>query len=170
LSFFDVGGQKPDRAKWEQVLSEHDFSAIIYFVATDEFDVDDEEKEFDRTKMEISRFIFSEIVNSNIIQEDVPVVLFLNRSDLFEERLKDPAGFKAFQDTFPEYEGKNEKAQGLEYIKDHFMAVVKDHPKTNPIKNHVTCALDRESLVMVWRTVREFLLKQALIDIGLLNY
>jgi len=169
FEFFDVGGQKPERAKWEQVLSEHSFAAIIYFVATDEFDVDDEEKEFDRTKMEISRFIFSEIVNSNILPEDVPVILFLNRDDLFEERLKDPAGFKAFQETFPEYEGTDDKMEGLEYIKELFMAVVKDHPKTNPIKCHNTCALDRDSLVVVWRTVREFLLKQALTDIGLFN-
>jgi len=168
FEFFDVGGQKPERAKWEGVLQEHNFAALIYFVAADEFDVDDEEKDFDRTKMEISRFIFSEIVNSNIVHEDVPVILFLNREDLFIQRLADPAGFRAFQETFPEYEGPNDKQKALEYIRNFFLAVVKDRNKpANPIKCHYTCALDRDSLVVVWRTVREFLLTQALQDIGL---
>jgi len=168
FEFFDVGGQKPERAKWEGVLQEHNFAALIYFVAADEFDVDDEEKDFDRTKMEISRFIFSEIVNSNIVPEDVPVILFLNREDLFEQRMMDPLGYTAFKETFPEYEGPQDKQKGLEYIRNFFLAVVKDRNKpTNPIKCHYTCALDRDSLVMVWRTVREFLLTQALHDIGL---
>jgi len=165
LNFFDVGGQKPERSKWEQVLQEHKFAAIIYFVASDEFDVDDEEKEFESTKMEISRFIFSEIVNSDVIQVDVPVVLFLNREDLFEERMKDPSGLKAFKDTFPEYKGTASKDEGLSYVKDFFLSVVKD--TKNPIKHHNTCALDRESMVVVWHTVREFLLRRALQDIGL---
>jgi len=149
--FFDVGGQKPERAKWEYVFKENKFATIIYFVAADEFDVENEDKDNDRTKMEISRFIFSELVNSNVINEEVPVVLFLNRTDLFELRMNHPEGFKAFKDTFPDYAGSQNKLKGLEYIRDLFLSVT--DRKAN-IKHHFTCALDRDSLVVVWRTVR----------------
>jgi len=168
FEFFDIGGQKPERAKWEQILAEHDFSSVLYFIAADEFDVEDEEKEFQRTKMEISRFIFSEIVNSNIVAADVPIILFLNRRDLFEERMKDPEGYKQFQATFPNYSGGPEAKTGLDFIRDMFTETIRDPDHANPIKAHYTCALDTESMVVVWRSVREYLLKQALVETGLL--
>jgi len=168
FEFFDIGGQKPERAKWEQILAEHDFSSVLYFIAADEFDVEDEEKEFQRTKMEISRFIFSEIVNSNIVNADVPIILFLNRRDLFEQRIQDPEGYKQFQAIFPNYSGGQEAKGGLEFIRDLFLETIRDPDHANPIKSHYTCALDTESMVVVWRSVREYLLKQALKDTGLL--
>jgi len=169
FEFFDIGGQKPERAKWEQVLGDNKFAAILYFVAADEFDVGDEEKEYDRTKLEISSFIFSEIVNSNIIEADVPIILFLNRRDLLEERLKDDMAWASFGKRFPKYEGTRDARQILDYIRDMFMTLVKDMSTANPIKHHYTCALDTESLVMLWRVVREYLLKLALRDIGVLG-
>jgi len=169
FEFFDIGGQKPERAKWEQILNENEFAAILYFVAADEFDVDDEEKEYERTKLEISKFIFSEMVNSNIIQEDVPVILFLNREDLFEKRLADPEGFQSFKKHFPDFTGTVDKTQGLDFIRSQFLATIRDPEQSNPIRCHYTCALDTESMVVVWRCVREYLLKQALVDIGLLT-
>jgi len=164
FEFFDVGGQKPERAKWEYVFNENKFATIIYFVAVDEFDVENEDKDTDRTKMEISRFIFSELVNSNVIQEEVPVVLFLNRTDLFEGRMKHPEGFQSFQETFPNYSGGQNKTKGLEYLRDLFLSVT--NRKTN-IKYHFTCTLDRDSLVVVWRTVKESLLNETLNTLGL---
>jgi guanine nucleotide-binding protein subunit alpha len=105
FEFFDIGGQKPERAKWEAVINEHSFSSVIYFVASDEFDVEDEDKEFQRTKMEISRFVFSEVVNSNMLAKDIPIILFVNREDLFRQRFNDPVGLQQFQTTFPNYTG-----------------------------------------------------------------
>jgi len=167
FEFFDIGGQKPERAKWEQILGEHEFTSIIYFIASDEFDVEDEEKEFKRTKMEISRFIFSEIVNSNIVKSDVPIILFLNRRDIFEERIKDPEGYKQFQATFPNFSGGQDVKSGLDFIRDMFTETIRDPENSNPIKAHYTCALDTESLVVVWRSVREYVLKQVLETLGL---
>jgi len=161
--FFDVGGQKPERAKWEYVFTENKFATIIYFIAADEFDVGNEDAEvFDRTKMEISRFIFSELVNSDMISEGCQIVLFLNRTDLFEIRMNDPDGFQAFQNTFPDYSGGMNKTEGLEYIKDLFLSVTK-----KGIKYHYTNALDRESLVVVWRTVKQSLLNETFKDLGI---
>jgi len=162
--FFDVGGQKPERAKWEFVFSENKFATVIYFVAADEFDVDNyEDKDSDRTKMEVSRFIFSELVNSNVIHEHCPIVLFLNRTDLFEMRMNDPEGFQAFRDTFPNYSGGQNMEKGLEYMRDLFLSVTE---KKGNIKHHYTCALDKESLVVVWRTVKESVLNETFSVLG----
>jgi len=113
--------------------------------------------------MEISRFIFSELVNSNVISEDVPIVLFLNRTDLFEIRMNHAEGFKTFRETFPDYSGGQNKTKGLEYLRDLFLAVT--DRKAN-IKHHFTCALHQESLVVVWRTVKASLLNETLTDLG----
>jgi len=168
FEFYDVGGQKPERAKWETVISENTFSTLLYFVACDEFDVRDDEKDFDKTKMEISRLIFNEIVNSNVVGDNIPIILFLNREDIFEQRIKTEKGFASFKDTFPEYDGPNDKVKGMEYIRSFFCAVVKENSRKAPIKCHYTCALDRDGLVVVWRTIREFLLKEALKSMNLL--
>jgi len=168
FEFYDIGGQKPERAKWEQILGEHDFSSVLYFIAADEFDVEDEEKEFQKTKMEISRFIFSEIVNSNIVKAEVPIILFLNRRDLFEERIKDAEGYKQFQAVFPNYSGSQDVKAALEFLRDIFLETIKYPDHTNPIKTHYTCALDTEGMLVVWRSVREYLLKIALNEAGLL--
>jgi GTPase SAR1 family protein len=165
FEFFDIGGQKPERAKWESVINEHKFSSVIYFVASDEFDVEDEDREFQRTKMEISRFVFSEIVNSNMLDADVPIILFVNRQDLFTQRFNDDHGYQQFQAIFPNYTGGRDAQAGLAYVKDLFLATVND-PQNCNIKTHYTCALDTESMVVVWRSVREFLLKKALTEMG----
>eukprot|EP01124_Arcella_intermedia_P019343 TRINITY_DN26656_c0_g1_i1.p1 TRINITY_DN26656_c0_g1~~TRINITY_DN26656_c0_g1_i1.p1 ORF type:complete len:347 (+),score=69.49 TRINITY_DN26656_c0_g1_i1:577-1617(+) len=167
FEFMDVGGQKPERIKWEQLFKEHSFSSIIYFVAADEFDVEDEEKEFDRTKMEISRFIFREILTFDSIPSDIPIILFLNREDLFEARIKDPAGFKAFKTTFPDYKGNNTKEQGLAFIKEMFLPNAKDKATTHPLVCHYTCALDRNGLFVIWKTVQQLILQRMLTVIGL---
>jgi len=165
FEFFDIGGQKPERAKWEVVLNEHSFASVIYFVASDEFDVEDEDKEYQRTKLEISRLVFSEIVNSNMIANDVPIILFINRKDLFTDRFKAEEGYKQFLATFPDYAGGNDEVAGLEFIRDLFLRSINDPSQSN-IKHHFTCALDTESMVVVWRSVREKLLKNALSEIG----
>jgi GTPase SAR1 family protein len=133
FEFFDIGGQKPERAKWESVINEHKFSSVIYFVASDEFDVEDEDREFQRTKMEISRFVFSEIVNSNMLDADVPIILFVNRQDLFTQRFNDDHGYQQFQAIFPNYTGGRDAQAGLAYVKDLFLATVND-PQNCPRK------------------------------------
>jgi len=166
FEFYDVGGQKPERAKWEAVISENKFSAIIYFVATDEFDVKDDEKDFDRSKMEISRFIFKELIQSTI-GENLPIILFLNRIDLLERRLLTPQGYTSFKESFPEYMGSNDKNKALEFIKSYYFAVLNEYKPGAPIKCHYTCALDRDGMVVVWKIIRDFLVEQALKDLGL---
>uniref|UniRef100_A0A6B2L9E8 Uncharacterized protein n=1 Tax=Arcella intermedia TaxID=1963864 RepID=A0A6B2L9E8_9EUKA len=158
FEFHDVGGQRPDRAKWEAVLKENVFAAVIYFVAADEYGVESEDKE--GLKLEISRGLFAQLRES--IPQDQPIVLFMNRMDLFEKRIADQKGFGTFQKIFPDFKGEQKKDKTSEYVKEWFLSDVKG---TN-VKHHYTCAMDRESLVIVWRIVKESFLNGTFKELG----
>jgi len=166
FEFHDVGGQRPERAKWELVLKDNNYSAILYFVALDEFDTHSIiEKEYNDTKMEISRHIWNELVNSEGIPKSTLVFLFLNRRDLFDARIKTDAGFNAFKNTFPKYKGGNESTECMEVIKSLFMEVVKEDVKKPGC--HFTCNLDSTAMEAVWNSLYSEVLKQALAESGL---
>jgi len=79
----DVGGQKPERQKWLDVIKEH-VDCMIYFVALNEFNMEaTEEKK--KTKMEISLEVFQEVMNAEETQK-VCSLLFLNKLDLFKKK------------------------------------------------------------------------------------
>jgi len=162
FEFFDVGGQRPERSKWEFVFRENRFNAIIYFVASDEFDVDNEDGDNDRTKLEISRYIFAELVNSEMLDPQIPVVLFLNRSDLFQSRILNSEGYASFQNIFPDYNGGQDSGKAMNYLKEYFLSVSENNMK---ITSYVTCALDRNSLVVVWQTVRKSIMDKTINEI-----
>jgi len=162
FEFFDVGGQKPERTKWEKVLQSHKFSCIIYFVACDEWDVKDEEREFDCTKLEMSKIIFNEVIEDPSIPKSVPIILFLNRNDLFSARIKNEEGFASFQKTFPDYAGGQNADQAMEYISKKFMGGI----KRDSMKHYVTNALDRDSMNPIFNAVKTYILSSALVITG----
>jgi len=153
FEFFDVGGQKPERSKWEKVLQSHKFSCILYFVACDEWDVPDEEREFECSKLEMSKIIFNEVTDDQTIDKSVPIILFLNRSDLFESRLKTESGFASFKNTFADYKGGQNSEDAMEYIRNKFMSGV----KRDSMKHHITNALDKKSMTPVFNAVKEYI-------------
>jgi len=166
FEFFDVGGQKPERAKWEKLLQSQQFTCVLYFLASDEWDVIDEESEFNHcTKMEMSRIIFREVLSSKDIKEDVSIILFLNRSDLFSARIKHKESFESFQTTFPEYSGEQDPEEAMNYLRKKFM---EDAPKRKEhIKYYVTNALDKDSMEPIWRAVKQHVIQRAVRDIGI---
>jgi len=162
FEFFDVGGQKPERSKWEKVLQSHEFSCILYFVACDEWDVKDEEREFEYSKLHMSKIIFNEVTEDPNIPKSVPVILFLNRSDLFEARIKSDEGFESFQKSYPEYTGSQNVEQAMEEIRKKFLTGI----KRESVKYYVTNALDGDSMNPVFNAVKSYILTSALETTG----
>jgi len=158
FEFYDVGGQKPEREKWGKILSTVDLKAIIYFVASDEWDVIDaiEDRDFSQTKLQISRAIFRELVGSDIVPKNLPVTVFLNRFDMFSERINSDAGMKSFRETFENYKGadKNPK-EAINCVIDFFKDGISDKHMQRVNKFHCTTALDRNAMVPIWNAVRE---------------
>uniref|UniRef100_A0A6B2LPU2 Uncharacterized protein n=1 Tax=Arcella intermedia TaxID=1963864 RepID=A0A6B2LPU2_9EUKA len=134
---------KPESSTWKSLIEEEqNLTAIIYFVATDEYDVIDEGT--GECKIEMSRSKLKEIVCSGVINEKTRIVVFLNRKDLFQERMKDPNGFEAFKQRFPEYRGGPDEVEGLDFLRDWFKSVT-----DRRINVHYTSAFDNERYMKV---------------------
>jgi len=146
----DVGGQKPERCKWELVLSKDPINAIIYFVSLDQYNILTTE-EPGKTKMDISLQIFGELLQSDQIKQQIPIILFFNKTDLLESKLSDSENSEQFQKIFPSYTGDLESA--FDCVKQKFLQQIPDSnaPKVHP---HYICALNTTLMKNVFSTVR----------------
>jgi guanine nucleotide-binding protein G(i) subunit alpha len=80
----DVGGQRSERRKWIHCFQ--DVTAVIFFVAMSEYNqflIEDASV----NRMHESIALFDEIVNSRWFEKS-SIILFLNKSDLFKEKIQ----------------------------------------------------------------------------------
>ncbi|KAI5633574.1 g-protein alpha subunit domain-containing protein [Phthorimaea operculella] len=95
FKLFDVGGQRSERKKWIHCFE--DVTAIIFCVAMSEYDQVLHEDET-TNRMQESLKLFDSICNNKWFT-DTSIILFLNKKDLFEEKIrKSPLTI-----CFPEY-------------------------------------------------------------------
>ena len=81
---FDVGGQRNERKKWIHCFD--GVNAIIFVAAISEYDQAlFEDRETNRMTEALN--LFAEIANSRWFT-DTAIILFLNKKDLFEEKIK----------------------------------------------------------------------------------
>jgi hypothetical protein len=104
-----VGGQRSERKKWIHCFE--DVTAIIFFVALSEYDqvLYEDEK---TNRMHESLRLFESVCN-NCWFVHTAFILFLNKKDLFEEKIKR----RPLTICFPEYKGRNEFKAAAEYIR-----------------------------------------------------
>jgi len=166
FEFHDVGGQRPERAKWESVMEEHSFLSILFFVSVDEFDtLAAEEKDDERTKLELAKKTFVDFVKSKSLEKHCPIILFLNRKDMLETRIGSKKGFKAFQKTFEDYKGESDLQSCLDFLEKEITEDL-DKDERNMLTIHHTCALDGEAMQVVWNSVREGILRATFAKTG----
>uniref|UniRef100_A0A8P0SE84 G protein subunit alpha o1 n=1 Tax=Canis lupus familiaris TaxID=9615 RepID=A0A8P0SE84_CANLF len=94
---FDVGGQRSERKKWIHCFE--DVTAIIFCVALSGYDQVLHEDET-TNRMHESLKLFDSICNNKWFT-DTSVILFLNKKDIFEEKIKK----SPLTICFPEYTG-----------------------------------------------------------------
>jgi len=148
-----------------QIIREKNFAAVLFFVAADEYCTISSEDPT-RTKMVISRKIFAEICNNDFIGEATPVILFLNRKDLFHNRIVNDTHWEIFRKAFPEYNGRRQDDEALEFLGQTFLKVLDSNQKKRIVNIHYTCALDTKAMSVVWSTVREAVLRELLTKVG----
>ena len=102
------------------------------------------------------------MVNHNLFA-DSPWILFLNKKDIFAEKIKTTDLSK----TFPEYKGGQNYDQAVEFIKGLYMTQIKNR-SPNDVYTHVTCALDTEQVKVVFDSVTEFVFKESARRAGVL--
>merc|ERR1712154_565984 len=98
-----MGGQKCERAKWIHCF---DNVTAALFVAANV------------NAMSEALQLWSEILNSRWFRPTA-MILFLNKCDLFREKLAK----KQLRDCFEDYEGDNSYADAVEFVKRRFLQV-----------------------------------------------
>jgi len=159
----DVGGQKPERVKWESIITaKESVNAVIFFGALDEFNMASSE-EAGKTKMEISIQVFHEVLTSEAItsRPSVTLLLFLNKIDLLTAKLRNEEDKKVFQGMFPNWDGIGIES-ACECIRDKFLLQVGDIQ----IFAHFTCALDTGLMQTVFNHVRHTIFDNRLSSSG----
>jgi len=173
----DVGGQTPERKKWTQIVQEG-VTSIIYFAALDEYNMESSE-EPGKTKMEVSMKVFSEIMNHEDENFKCCNILFLNKSDLFRDKINSVKGYTEFEEKFTdfkEYEENNYESDAelsdeenrysacLKYIEDKFKLLV---PEGRELVVSVTCAIDTDKISIVFNAMKEFILVERMKGSGI---
>ncbi|MFT7800731.1 guanine nucleotide-binding protein G(i) subunit alpha-2 [Arapaima gigas] len=136
FKMFDVGGQRSERKKWIHCFE--GVTAIIFCVALSAYDLvlaEDEEM----NRMHESMKLFDSICNNKWFTE-TSIILFLNKKDLFEEKItRSPLTI-----CFPEYTGANKYDEAASYIQTKFEDLNKKKD-TKEIYTHFTCATDTKN-------------------------
>jgi len=154
----DVGGQRNERKKWLHCFD--DVNSVIFVVALSEYDQSLFEEESTNRMVEAIT-IFQDICNKHFI--DTPIMLFLNKRDLFEQKIR----AKSINNIpeFSDYSGRpNDFDDGVQYFIHKFTSVNRN--KKKDIFFHVTCATDTGNIQFVFNSCKEIILKQNLADNG----
>ncbi|ORX66399.1 guanine nucleotide binding protein, alpha subunit [Basidiobolus meristosporus CBS 931.73] len=145
----DVGGQRSERKKWIHCFE--NVTAILFLVAISEYDQTlDEDHSVNRVHEALT--LFDSICNSGWFKK-TSIILFLNKIDLFKEKL-----------VSSPLRGSN-YASACEYITKRFTALVQAANKQ--VYSHLTCATDTEQVKFVMAAVRDILVQKNLEECGL---
>ncbi|KAJ6251746.1 guanine nucleotide-binding protein g(o) subunit alpha [Anaeramoeba flamelloides] len=152
---FDVGGQRNERKKWIHCFQ--DVTALIFCVSMSEYDQTLYEDE-NQKRMTESLQLFEEICNAHWF-ENSSMILFLNKKDLFEQKIQKID----LNVCFPEYSGGLNYNTGSEYIKNQFLDLNKNCEKK--IYPHFTCATDTSNIKRVFEGVKDTVLSDLMHDV-----
>ncbi|KAJ3043015.1 guanine nucleotide-binding protein subunit alpha [Rhizophlyctis rosea] len=154
---FDVGGQRSERKKWIHCFE--NVTAIVFLVAISEYDqvlVEDETV----NRMQEALTLFDSICNSRWFVK-TSIILFLNKIDLFKEKLpRSP-----MQKYFPDYIGRDYDS-ACEYILNRF--VILNQSDQKQIYTHFTCATDTTQIKFVMAAVNDIIIQTNLRECGLM--
>ncbi|KAH6871286.1 heterotrimeric G protein alpha subunit A [Coprinopsis sp. MPI-PUGE-AT-0042] len=157
IHMFDVGGQRSERKKWIHCFES--VTSIIFCTALSEYDqVLREEKT--QNRMVESLVLFESVINSRWFSR-TSIIFFLNKIDVFKNKLpKVP-----LERYFPEYAGGTDINKAAKYILWKFMQANRARLSVYP---HLTQATDTTNIQLVFTTVKETILQNALKDSGIL--
>ena len=147
----DVGGQRNERRRWIHCFE--DVTAVIFVASLAEYDQQLVEQE-GVNRMEESLRLFDEVCNSPWFAK-TSLILFLNKSDLFREKIK----HVDLSVVFPDYTGGNDHEKAQQYIERRFLALNRD-PGNRHVYRHVTCATDTKNIKFVLDVVKNILLEE----------
>jgi len=112
--------------------------------------------------MDESLEVWEDVLNKEEF-ENATIILFLNKSDLFEDKIERVQ----LSDTFPDYKGNDFQA-AIDFLKHIFLNKSQDTKhQAESLYVHSTCAIDTNVMQVVFETVTEEIFKQRLALAGL---
>ena len=165
FEMYDVGGQRNERKKWIHCFD--DVTAVIFVAALSEYDqVLFEDASTNR--MEEAIQLFQEICNNRYFMQS-SMILFLNKRDLFEEKVKivDIGAMDCYSDFKGVFGSPDYYDVGVEYFLGKFLAVNESEERC--IYHHVTCATDSQNVQVVFNACKDIILRGNLKDSGFMD-
>ncbi|XP_028318318.1 guanine nucleotide-binding protein subunit alpha-11-like isoform X2 [Gouania willdenowi] len=149
----DVGGQRSERRKWIHCFE--NVTSMIFLAAISEYDQVLSENGTDN-RLHESLDLFSTLLSSQWFQ-DTSTILFLNKTDLLEDKItkSDLANY------FPDYTGPKNDAKSA---KKFFLKLYEERHsgRHKPLYSHYTCATDTENITFVFDSVKDTILREIL--------
>lgn len=158
FTFIDVGGQRNERRKW--IHSFDGVTTILFIAAISEYDqflYEDESS----NRMKEAIDVFAQITNSDTFK-NTPVILFLNKIDLFNQKFGNGITPKT---CFPDFPDGLDKEEAAGFIQSKFMETIEN--KTKDVYCHMTTAIDTRNVERVWNSCRGIILSGVLKEAGL---
>lgn len=153
----DVGGQRSERKKWIHCFD--NVNAIIFISSLSEYDQTLREDNY-TNRMHESLKLFDSICNSPWFA-DIHFILFLNKTDLFAEKIKR----SPLTVCFPEYKGQPNYMESVNYIQWKFEQLNRNSQRE--IYCHHTCATDTNNVQFVLDACLDMIIAKNLKSMGL---
>lgn len=163
----DVGGQRNERRKW--IHSFQDVSAVIFMCAISEYD----QKLFEdgeTNRLVEALTLFEAVLNMEWFKRTT-VIVFLNKSDLFEQKYhmdKVPLNSSGCFPDAPEDSTFSTKI-ALTWIGNKFKDISQKVNSNRPLYIHTTCALDSSGMSRVFEASRKTILHNNLVTTGFME-
>jgi len=157
FKMYDVGGQRNERKKWIHCFE--NVTAVLFVAAISEYDQVLYEDE-NTNRMVEALNLFEEICNSRWFRE-TSMILFLNKRDLFGEKIQKVPLSK----YFPDYGGDNSFDACSEYLQEQFES--KNRNPDKQVYTHITCATDTKNIAHVFNAVKDIIIRKSLNEAGL---
>ncbi|KAG0669600.1 guanine nucleotide-binding protein subunit alpha [Kluyveromyces marxianus] len=158
VKVYDAGGQRSERRKWIHCFE--GITAVIFVIAVSEYDqmlFEDERV----NRMHESIMLLDTLLNSRWFA-NTPFILFLNKVDLFQEKVKR----SPIRTWFPNYPGRlGDSETGLKYFESLLLSLNRND---KPMYVHRTCATDTQSMRFVLGAVTDLVIQQNLKKSGML--
>lgn len=148
FKLIDVGGQRNERRKWIHCFD--NVTTVIFCAAVCEYMQVLREDET-QNRLQEAIMLFDEVVNS-IWFSRTPIILFLNKVDLLQDRLP----LYKLSECFPSYTGGDNYDAAIQFIKNRFLEA---NSQPRPIYSHCTVAIDTENIKFVFGAVRDIVIR-----------
>ncbi|MCI4384243.1 hypothetical protein PGIGA_G00036750 [Pangasianodon gigas] len=150
----DVGGQRSERRRWFECFDS--VTSVLFLASSSEFDqVLMEDRQTNRLMESLN--IFDTIVNNRVFSK-ASIILFLNKTDLLEEKVKTVS----IADYFPDFTGEPHNLADVQKFLVECFRGKRREQQVKPFYHHFTTAINTENIRLVFRDVKDTILHENL--------